>query len=228
MGQRWRWFACVLAVSCLAAATGCGGGDDDATPRTSPLTSATTATTPSSTTTVDGAKPKYRKAKPDPSLPRQDIDVNIRYPSSFTKEQVAVVQAWTNYRHVFYVTADPPDPDSALFARVTDAQGVIVSRDQRLQLVKDGLVARIPKDGSFRETIVEATVESQSAELVTCQVDSTHQISVTSGSVVNRKVTTKRIRGVIRKLPDGSWRVSIDSLEERRWPGDEEDECFAA
>ena len=81
--------------------------------------SSSSSTTSTSTTTTTVSKDGYVQARPDPDLPRQDIDINLRYPASFTPEQVEVVQAWANYRHVFFATADPPDPDSPLLGRYT-------------------------------------------------------------------------------------------------------------
>ena len=208
----------------------CSDGSEGAGTRTSISASATTkpSTVSSSGSSTTTEQPTYIKAKPDPSLPRQDIDVKVSYPSSFTEEQVEVVQAWTNYRHVFFATLDPPDPDSPLFTKVTDSQGVAVSRDQRLRLILEGKSARIPEDGSLRETVIVASSTDAKAKLLTCQVDSAVQIATSTGSVFNERVITKRILGVLARSSAGAWAVSTDTLEEKRWPGDEEALCLAS
>ena len=95
-----------LALALLAGSAGCS--DDDEPPpsadrrTTTTRASSSSSTTSTSTTTTTVSKDGYVQARPDPDLPRQDIDINLRYPASFTPEQVEVVQAWANYRHVFY------------------------------------------------------------------------------------------------------------------------------
>ena len=137
----------------------------------------------------------YRKARPDPDLPRQDIDINLRYPASFTPEQVEVVQAWANYRHVFYVTVDPPGPGLGLIRPGRDRQrsgcreesttGTRSRRDVAARLSDVG-----PDDRDrYRTCLSTATT----AELITCQVDTVLQVDLRTDVVVDDDVTTKLI-----------------------------------
>ena len=108
----------------LALLAGAACSDDEEPPpsadRRSTTTSAST-TTSSTTSTTAPVEDGYRKARPDPDLPRQDIDINLRYPASFTPEQVEVVQAWANYRHVFYVIRRSTRPGHSRSRRFADA-----------------------------------------------------------------------------------------------------------
>ena len=131
-----------LALRSLAGAA-CSD-DEDPPPsadRRSTTTSAST-TTSSTTSTPRAVEDGYLKARPDPDLPRQDIDINLRYPASFTPEQVEVVQAWANYRHVFYVTADPPDPIGPIAGRCADSPGRATNASATREFAASGIVAR--------------------------------------------------------------------------------------
>jgi hypothetical protein len=224
--RRPTWLATSLVLALLLGGAACS---DDAPPPSADSRSTTTAAprTSTSSTTTTTTKPAtgYVKAKVDPSLPRQDIDINLRYPASFTPAQVEVVQAWANFEHVFFLTADPPDPGSPLMDRymTTDLAGT--TRKQRSDLAADGLLARIPKDGSYSETAVSATVSTDSASLIVCVVDSSQQIDAKSGAVANGDVITKKLavdfaRAGERWLPDRGGR------ELARWSGREANQCL--
>lgn len=229
MGRRsWVRAVPVAVVLVLGA---CSGGSGGAGPRTSasdPVTTGSTSSGSSLPSTTKPAAPRYLKARPDPSLPRQDIDVKVSYPSSFTKAQVAVVQAWTNYRHVFYATLDPPDPNSRLFSRVTTAEGVAAGRSQRLELQNKGLAARVPSDGSLREQVVSVHITANSAALTTCQVDSAVQFRRNTSVVVNRTVSTRRVVAQLEMRSGGQWLVGKGGSETQHWTGDLQDRCLAA
>ena len=208
----------------LALLAGAACSDDEEPPpsadRRSTTTSAST-TTSSTTSTTAPVEDGYRKARPDPDLPRQDIDINLRYPASFTPEQVEVVQAWANYRHVFFVTLDPPEPDSPLMGEIADSPVVETNRQQRLDFAQNGWVARLPTDALFRETVLRAEVDGSTANAaLTCQVDSSIQTGA-DGAVIDDDVITKLVEPALAQARRG-WIVTQGS-EPRRSDGNEED-----
>jgi hypothetical protein len=166
------------------------------------------------------------KAKVDPSLPRQDIDINLRYPASFTKAQVDVVQAWANYRHVFYATADPPDPNSDLLTRFATTKSVAILQSQRQDLAKAGVAARIPRPGALAETVTSVAVTRAHAQLTTCEVDGVVQVKIGSGEVVDDEVLTRLIVANF-EATSGKW-LAAPGEESKRWAGRQEAACLAA
>ena len=214
----------------LALLAGAACSDDEEPPpsadRRSTTTSAST-TTSSTTSTTAPVEDGYRKARPDPDLPRQDIDINLRYPASFTPEQVEVVQAWANYRHVFYASADPPDPANPALAKFQTAQVLEVNKTQLADLRSRGIAARIEGFGSLRETVTKVELEDDSARLTSCQVDGVAQVRVADDVVVNDDVVTKQSMITLSRNPrSGEWQVSPPPAENLgRWDGDSEERC---
>jgi hypothetical protein len=210
----------------LVLLIGVGACSNDDPRRSADQRTTTTRATTSTSSTTTTTKPKsgYVKAKVDPSLPRQDIDINLRYPASFTPAQVEVVQAWANYRHVFFTTLDPPQPDSPLLAEVADAQVTESNRQQRISFKEHGWVATLRGHEAYRETVSSVAVTGPSAALRTCQVDSSVQTG-SDGSVIDDQVITKLTRPSFERR-DGKWIVT-QGTEIRRWEGDQEATCLA-
>jgi hypothetical protein len=136
---------------------------------------------------------------------------------------VEVVQAWANYRHVFYATVDPPDPDSTLFPEVATPDLVGIARDQRRKLLAGGLAGRVPAN-ALAETIVSVHVAGAKAMLLTCEVDGVLQVKADTGAVVNDDVTT---RLVVANFERSAARWLVAPGEERsHWPGRLERTCI--
>jgi hypothetical protein len=228
LGRR-RWRICMkrprllatgLVLALLVTMGACSA--DDPPPSADRRTTTTRATTTSSTTSTTAPKDGYVKAKVDPSLPRQDIDINLRYPASFTPEQVEVVQAWANYRHVFYVTVDPPDPDSELLSRVATPELLTIARDQRRKLRSSGIAGRVPK-GGLSEIVLSVDLASGTAQLLTCEVDAVRQVNLESGAVVDDDVTTRLV--LANFVATGDEWLAAPGEERRHWPGRLEQTC---
>jgi hypothetical protein len=213
-----------IALALLIGVGACSKNDPppSADHRTTSTRAATSTSSTTTSTTTTKPKTGYVKAKVDPSLPRQDIDINLRYPASFTPAQVEVVQAWANYRHVFYATADPPEPNSEWLGRVATSEAVAVLKDQRQQLKQQGRAGRVGR-GRLSETVYRVTTIGDHAQLLTCQVDGVVQVLIATGSVVNDDVTTRLVAGELVHVADG-WRIA-PGQERASWPGREEKTC---
>jgi len=228
--RRPMWLATGLVLALLISVSACS--DDDPPPSADHRSTTTRATSSTSSTTTTTTKPKsgYVKAKVDPSLPRQDIDINLRYPASFTPAQVEVVQAWANYRHVFYAVSDPPDPSSSFLRMFETAQVLVVNRAQIADLKAKGMSARIRGYGSLRETVQRVEVSGDSAVLTTCQVDGVALVRTSDSAVVDDDVVTKHASvSLSRNRASSAWQVSPPpAVNLGRWDGDEEDRCGSA
>ncbi len=228
--QRRRCLLPLLAAAVLA--TGCGGdgggGDDRAVSRSTTTLPAPKPAPTSSTTEPAESTDGYVKVEVDPSLPRQDIDINMRYPATFTEEQIAVVEAWAGYRHVFLSTLDPPDPSSQLMEQYATPEIVALNLTQRIEMAEQGIVVKVPPDGPTREAVTSVTVRDRRAEAVVCRVDAVLQVRAIDGQVVNDEVSTKSFREFLTLQENGKWKVSPPAPEELgRWNGDQEERCLA-
>lgn len=223
-----RRFLPLIVVALLAA--GCGGddggdGDDRAVSRS---TTTLPAPKPAPTSTTTEPADPYVKVKVDPSLPRQDIDINMRYPRTFSEEQIAVVQAWAGYRHVFLATLDPPDPSSTLIEQYAVPETVAVNLQQRMRLEGEGVTLGIPTDGSLRQTVRDVVISGDTARLADCLVDPVKQVDARTGEVTNDKITTSLSIVDFVRQPDGRWVVGPTGFKIlREWDGSEEDKCLA-
>ncbi len=231
MAVSWRrWFLPLIVVALLGG--GCGGddGDDDSDRAVARSTTTLPAPKPAPTTTTTEPADPYVEVEVDPSLPRQDIDINMRYPRTFTEEQVAVVQAWAGYRHVFLATLDPPDPASRLMEQYATPETVAVNLGQRQRLQGEGITLDVPTDGSLRETVRDVVfVSNNTARLADCLVDPVKQVDAKNGEVVNEKVTTRLSIAEFARQSDGRWLVApTGSKVLRVWDGKEEHQCLAA
>jgi hypothetical protein len=222
--RRPTWLATGIALALLIGLGACS--NDDPPPSADHRTTTTRATTSTASTTTTKPKSGYVKAKVDPSLPRQDIDINLRYPATFTPAQVEVVQAWANYRHVFYATADPPDPDSGLLERFASASSAAILRSQRQELMRSGVAARIPRPGALAETVTAVEVSDGHAHLTTCEIDGVVQVKIASGQVVDDEVLTRLIDANFERTSRG-W-LAAPGQESKRWPGRQEATCLEA
>jgi hypothetical protein len=231
MAASWRRrFLPLVVVALLAAGCGGDGGGDEGDGRAvSRSTTTLPAPKPAPTSTTTEPADPYVKVKVDPSLPRQDIDINMRYPRTFTEDQIAVVQAWAGYRHVFLATLDPPDPSSTLMEQYATPETVAVNLGQRKRLQEEEITLDIPTDGSLRETVRDVVmVSNRSARLAACLVDPVKQVDARTGEVVNDEVSTDLSIVEFVRQPDGRWLVApADFKVLREWDGNEEDECLA-
>lgn len=196
--------AAAAAVAMVAAGCGGDGGDEErAQPSlTVPSTSATTATT-----APPDPEPERIEAEAPPGEPRPDIDVNVTYPSDFTPEQVAVVDAYRGYWHAYFTAADPVDPDHPLISRYATVERALGVKAGLERFLERGVVAQLRGDGSNTHAILSVEIDGSIAVLRDCSIDDGLLVSAATGAVVDDDVVTRESEFTLTAV-DGSWKVS--------------------
>jgi hypothetical protein len=232
---RLRQAATVAALVMMVALGACS--DDDPRAAQPEITAPTsTTTTTQATTTSTAPTPDRLEAEPPPDEPRPDIDVNVTYPSTFTEAQIEVVEAYRGYWHAAYLMNDPcgptppgepaaclPDPDDELIERYATGASLQAVRDNTSASLEQGRVVVIPPAAAYRHSVMQVTVDGQSAELVACAIDDAVVLDV-DGGVVDDRVLTSRYAVTLTE-DGGDWKVSGDIETLRQWTGEEAELC---
>lgn len=195
-----------MAIAAAVALAVGGCGDDGDGERAQP--SITAPSTSSSTTATTAApEPERIEVEAPPGEPRPDIDVNVTYPSDFTDDQVAVVEAYRGYWHAYLAAADPVDPEHPLISRyatVERASGVKAG----LQRLHDrGVVGRLRPHPQYTHAVLSVEIDGSTAVLRDCSIDDGLLVAVATGEVVDDSVVTREGEFTL-SLVDGSWKVS--------------------
>jgi hypothetical protein len=184
-----------LGVACfglIAAAIGCGGGND------------------SSSVTTTSAPQTGRSANGETTLPE---DADDEY-ESVEDEIIARYRAFWEARFEANMPPDPDDPALREYATGAQLEHVIAETQANQD---EGVEFRRPDDPADFQRVRVVSVEGDHAVVQECVVSDGLVVRRESGEIVDDSVVTYSVRGEMERI-DSEWRLAAATAVQR-WEG---------